>query len=1021
MNHHRNPRAHRPALLACALAGCLLAAAPVFAQSTGATLRGRVAAAPASAEVTATNVATGASRRARIGADGAYILVGLPPGTYRVEAGPGTEQTVTLSVASTATLDLGAPAAAPGGAVTDIDAVTVTAPLLRDVRTSEVGNTISLRQIQQLPQATRNFLEFADTVPGMQFKIDNQGRATLRGGATNTSSSNLYIDGISQKSYVQQGGIAGQYESAGNPFPQLAIGEYKVITSNYKAEYGQISGAAITAATRSGTNEFEGEVFYRYTDESMRARRPDEDEKQDSQVKEYGFALGGPILRDRMHFFFTYEGKENVYARSIQPDAATGDAYLALPPELRAYYGTTTLPFEEDLYFGKLSWDITDRDRLELSGQLRDEDLLGNVGGVSTPEHGDLRINEDRRANLKWQHSGDSFYNELILSTQDSENGKVPATFGNGIIYTVVDRGPPVQEASLLQVGAASGFSLQAQRQKGWSIQDDLTFTSFRWHGDHTIKMGLSYRDIQLESSDGQPVNPQFSYEFDPDAGTVAAQPYRVEFIAPFATPGLNPLVETTAKQYGFYIQDDWQVNEHLILNLGVRWDYEDVPAYTDHVTPAAFVDALYGPDPDNPGQRWVDRWLNGGIDALNPDDYISTGHNRSNFKDAWAPRFGFSYDLFADERHVIHGGAGRSYDRNLFRDLAFERHKGSISLLRIEFADPATGQCVTDAGFACIPWDPRYLDGVEALAEAAAGRTGAESFMLNNELKTPYSDQFSLGMSNQVGQWLTDVTVQRILAKDGFGYTLANRYPDGGFFDDDGNVPWGGTVPGYGSVIVGDNGVEQRSTQLLLSAEKPYTRDSGWGANLAYTHTSARQNSRNNDSQFDYFDKSRLQYIPFVKSSNQPAHRFTASGSIDGPWGITFGAKVVLETPTPINTIANYGVIGADGSHSQLIGFTPPGNGRFLVGGKIWGYRTVDFQATKEFDVGGTVLSARVNLLNAFNFKNYDTYRYGGPGGINNYFGVDGRLDTGYVSVNEDASIFYFPRTVTVELGFKF
>ncbi|RXR07216.1 TonB-dependent receptor domain-containing protein [Pseudoxanthomonas composti] len=1012
--------ARRPArsLLACALTTAMLASAPTFAQTATSTLRGTVTTADAGQEVTATNKATGTVRRGVIGANGNYTIVGLQPGEYTVEAG-GVVREVTLTVASASTLNIEAPTAAPAGNATNLETVSVTAPLTREVKTSEVGNTISLRQIQQLPQATRNFLEFADTVPGMQFKIDNQGRATLRGGVTNTSSSNLYIDGVSQKSYVQQGGVAGQYESAGNPFPQLAVGEYKVITSNYKAEYGQISGAAITAATRSGTNEFEGELFYRFTNENLRAKRPDEDDKDDSQVKEYGFALGGPIIKDKMHFFVAYEGKENIYARSIQADAASGNASDLLPDNLRSYYGSTTLPFQEDLYFGKLSWDIGENDRIELSGQYRDEDMLGNVGGLSTPEHGDLRVNKDSRGNLKWQHYGGLFYNEMILSTQDSENSKVPATYGNGITYTVINRGPPVQEASLLQVGPASGFSLQAQRQKGWSVQNDLTFNSFNWGGEHTVKVGFNYRDIELESSDGQPVNPQFSWEFDPATRTLAANPYRVEFIAPFNTPGLTPLVETTAKQYGFYIQDDWQATDRLMLNVGIRWDYEDVPAYTDHVTPQAYVDALYGPDPDNPGQPFVNRWLNGGIDAINPADYISTGHNRKNFKDAWAPRFGFSYDMFGDETSVIHGGAGRSYDRNLFRDLAFERHKGSISLVRLEFQDPS-GSCVAITGPACVAWDPAYLNGNDNLTAVPASRGAAESFMLNNKLRTPYSDQFSLGITNQVGDWLTDVTVQRILAKDGFGYTTAIRQDDGRFFDDSGSQ-WGGdNVPGYGGTILGDNGVEQRSTQVLISADKPYTKESGWGANFAYTHTSARQNSRNNDSQFDYFDKSRLQYFPFVKSSNQPSHRFTASASMDGPWGITFGAKLVLETPTPINTVACYGRRDFDGSTCQLIGFVPPGNGKFLVGGDIWGYRTVDFQATKEFNVWrDNKLTARINLLNAFNFKNFDSYRFGGPGG--NYFGANGQLDTSYVTVNRDASIFYFPRTVTLEVGYKF
>lgn len=160
-----------------------------------------------------------------------------------------------------------------------------------DVLTSEVGSTISPRLIGQLPQATRNFLEFADTVPGMAFTMDAQGNTKLRGGALSSNAGNLYIDGVGQKSYVAAGGIAGQSQTRGNPFPQLAIGQYKVITSNYKAEYGQVAGAALTAVTRSGTNEFEAEAYYRFTNESLRETRPDEEapglEKVDSQTEEY--------------------------------------------------------------------------------------------------------------------------------------------------------------------------------------------------------------------------------------------------------------------------------------------------------------------------------------------------------------------------------------------------------------------------------------------------------------------------------------------------------------------------------------------------------------------------------------------------------------------------------------------------------------------------------------------------------------------------------------------------------------
>lgn len=145
-------------LLCCALAASLFATTPAMAQSSNATLRGQVASAQSGSEVVVTNVATGSVRRAPVNANGNYTIVGLQPGTYKVESN-GISRTVTLSVASSATVDLGnETAAAPAGDATTLDTVTVSAPMIRDVKTSEVGNTVSLRQIQQLPQATRNFL-----------------------------------------------------------------------------------------------------------------------------------------------------------------------------------------------------------------------------------------------------------------------------------------------------------------------------------------------------------------------------------------------------------------------------------------------------------------------------------------------------------------------------------------------------------------------------------------------------------------------------------------------------------------------------------------------------------------------------------------------------------------------------------------------------------------------------------------------------------------------------------------------
>ncbi|MET0131711.1 MAG: carboxypeptidase-like regulatory domain-containing protein, partial [Stenotrophomonas chelatiphaga] len=207
-SNHRN-RVPARRLLTCALASCLmLGAAPdLMAQSANASLRGQVAQAEAGSEVTATNIANGSVRRATTRADGSYSLMGLEPGTYNVVAN-GQTQKVTVTVASAATLNFsGAAAAAPSGDATTLGTVNVVAPtLLQEVRTSEVGKTVSLQQIQTTPQVSRNFLEFADAVPGLIFTRDAKGNTSLRGGATNSDGTNVYIDGVGQKSYVKGGG-----------------------------------------------------------------------------------------------------------------------------------------------------------------------------------------------------------------------------------------------------------------------------------------------------------------------------------------------------------------------------------------------------------------------------------------------------------------------------------------------------------------------------------------------------------------------------------------------------------------------------------------------------------------------------------------------------------------------------------------------------------------------------------------------------------------------------------------------
>jgi outer membrane receptor protein involved in Fe transport len=1021
-------------LIGASLAAGAVLPSTVFAQSTNATLRGT---APPNTEITALNTATGATRHTKSNAQGNYTLVGLPPGTWTVSAGAGAPRTVTLSVASTSTLNLKGGGKQPTTTVTpnnatELQGVQVTAGALPDIDTSQVATTISQHEIETLPQVSRNFLEFADIVPGMKFTVSANGNTSLRAGAQNDSRINVFIDGVSQKSYVMGGGIAGQNASQGNPFPELAIGQYKVITSNYKAEYAQLSSAAITALTKSGTNQFKGEVFDRYTSGRFRARTPAENaanKKTPSHEREFGFDLGGPIVKNLMHFYVTYEGKRFNTPTTVvvPPNGQPGVPFL--PSDVASQFGPSNLPFKENLYFGKLDWEPGDNDRIELSARIRNENTRTGFGGATAESAGIDQKNTDRRYVLKWDHSGNSgWFNELLLTHQYTFFRPTPLSFGNGAIYTLDMESSDQQ---IIDTGPASPLAAQDKGQKGFTLKDDLTLSDFQWHGDHVVKAGIVYRDLTLKAADAGNFNPQFYYTISTDAG-LQTTPYKAFFTKPVSGLGLSPTVVTKDRQYGVYIQDDWDVNDNLTLNLGVRWDYEDDPSYTDFVTPKNVIAALNSPNPypgAAPGETYADALAKGGVNVA---DYISTGHNRSNYGGEVQPRLGFSYDINADQMHVIHGGAGRSYDRDLYNYMQLETTKAALPQFTVFFRDPATGIC-HHGGAPCFDWNPDYLDGLRNLqALVSATNKGGEIDLLNNRLTAPYSDKFSVGMANQVGPWRTDATLVRSLYHDGFAFTLGNRYPNGSYFNDPREcnananpgaaAAFGCPVPGFGSLILGNNGISVRTTQFLVSAKKPFTDQSGWGATLAYTFTHAKQNR--DITQHYSFDYATVQDYPFITSNAAPKHRLVATGSLNGPWGLIFGAKLTLATPVPANFIACYGpnspygsagnppVMFANGSYCTAAASRPAGNGRFLVGGKIFGYRDVDFQVTKNFHLwDGTTLYARFDLLNAFNFKNLIS-----P--INDLSGPPGDYATTY---NPIGAITYVPRTIKFEMGLKF
>lgn len=662
------------ALCAASMAAvaALLTAGGASAQATNSTIRGVVYegdAPEAGGEVVARDTATGFTYRARIGADGSYVLVGLRPGSYTITAttadGQTAVDTVSVGVAQAASLDLAVAAqtAAADSDATEVGDIVVTGRRLVEVRTPENSTNVTIQQIQTLPQINRNFLNFAALAPGVRVS-QTEDQVTISAGGQRAEAINAFIDGASLKSNVIGGGIAGQDSSRGNPFPQAAIGEFRIVTQNFKAEYEQASSAIITAVTRSGTNEFHGEIFGSYRDQDfieqdVFSRRRGQVEPE-LEVQQYGAALGGPIIQDRLHFFGSYEHKQENRAAVVN----LGRQTPAFQQQFAQYIGTFATPFEEDLFFGKLSLQAAEGHLIDLSVTYRDEADTRGVGGADSIERAAGLQQTTSSANLRYQWQGNGFTNEAALDYRNYNYNPTAQNFGTaGASYRVFNNGFDRSDGDAV-INIGGGGNRQDITDETLTFRNDLTFTDIDYMGSHTVKIGFKYSRQNYNVTKEEERNPQFFYDLATTGNGSGSPsvPYRVRLGSAF------PIIDLENNVFGLYVQDDWQINDQLELNLGIRWDYEDNANNGDYVTPANVRTGLNQWIASTEGGKaagYVPSWFNA-------NDYFSTGDNRDAFSGAFQPRIGFSYDVFGDRETVIFGGAGRYYDRVNF-NFAFD------------------------------------------------------------------------------------------------------------------------------------------------------------------------------------------------------------------------------------------------------------------------------------------------------------------------------------------------------------
>lgn len=923
-------------------AAALLAASPVHAQVSTATIKGQVrqgdAPAGAATQLVAVNTASGYTYRTTTAADGSYVLTGLAPGVYQIQVGGQKSEPVTLTIGETASLDLslGAPAQAGG-----VQQVVVRGSALRgDVKSSEVGTTVSRAQIENLPQSSRNFLAFADLAPGVRFNVDpTTGYGTLQSGAQNQDNVNVFIDGVGQKNDILRGGMSGLDSSRGNPFPQSAVAEYKVITQNYKAEFDQVSSAAITAVTRSGTNELHGDAFYDRTGSNWTAYDPFQRANQAAGVNrpsytqaQYGATIGGPIIKDVAHYFIAYEGKDIDQPRQVVAQRQDLLPNAGIVPDLLKMAGSATARFKENLVLGKIDAQIDDENSLDFTVRIRREsDRVPEDFRLSVAGNEKDRKNDETRLDLKHEWSHGDFRNEGRIGYEMYEWKPQSLLNTPYIKYQVSPTNDPQNVVDVLYTGGSP--DAQDRKQSGWTVQDDLTWTGL---AGHAIKGGIKLKRLDFDLQ-GTPRSVDVLREM---INNVTGQPTVIQDDAALAPVG----VDYGDTQVGLYLQDDWRVNNKLELNYGMRWDYETNMLDNSYATPADRV-AIFGqqdPRPGAPaGQTYAQSLAKGGVNIY---DYISNGSNRKAFKRAFQPRVGFSYDLNGDQQTVFFGGAGRAYDRTM--------------------ANQALNELQSNAA------------------------PGGEIWLIRNDMKQPYTDQFSLGVRQAIGIWNTEIGYIDSHSHNQFNWFGGNRDPQGGWGTASPIDPLWGSVPGYSNLILGDFISQARTQSVYLKAEKPYSVRSGWGVSVTYTYSDAQTTNKEwtNDIFNWTYGRSTSGWWP---SSDVDKHRLVATGMSDRllPWGIMTSAKMTYGSGLPYK-ITDCHLGFSDCNYVK-------GNGGV--------FRQVDLALSKDvlFSFGKVGLRMDVlNLFNTINYSGYDSWG-GGPstppqnwvGGDNSHLGVPGAV----------------------------
>lgn len=733
---------------------------------------------------------------------------------------------------------------------TELAGVTVTAtPAEFSPTRHGISTVVSDSALRKLPSLERNFTDFVALTPQVSTNVRTGG---LSAGGVNNRFNHIQIDGASETDLFGLG-ATGQPggQASGKSIAIESVKEYQVLLTPFDVRQGNFAGLLVNAVTKSGTNEFHGTAYGFTRGDAYTRSQP---YIRDYENTQFGFAVGGPIARDRAHFFINPEFQRvNEPASGISlGNIQSVDALLT--PSVTRF---TSLLERDNIAAGS-------------AGPITNENPLTNIFGridVQLPWNTSmvLRHNYGRAEDDVFSRGSTSPYDFPLSSNgyffESSKNSTVlqlRTQFSNVVFNeliagynTIRDRRTPLVRAPSVET-AVTGATLRAGAERFSHAneldQDMLEITNnVTWsRGAHTITIGglanfYDVRNLFRQSSLGH-------WRFGSLDSLELRLPNQYIVGVPVAGDGA---VRFDAAVYAGYLQDQWTASPNFTVSAGLRFD---VPVFGDR-------------PPSNPTL----------LAQLNRDTRNIPSGNMQ-----WSPRVSFNWDITGDQRNQLRGGIGAFTGHPAYVWLSNAFQNSGLTGVALLTCNAPNAPDFTAANIASPP--TQCTNGTTASA-------GAEINLLADDMRFPQTGRVSLGYDRDLGRGLV-ATIEGMYTVgmySPFYENIALAGPQG--FDVNGRTMYGPRpnapalrVAARSQVFEARNSEwEDRYTQITAGLRRRF--ESNWEGSIFYTWSRARDVQTLTSStafsqlRFGRVWAGNLSETRATRSSFEQPHRIVATG----------------------------------------------------------------------------------------------------------------------------------------------